>query len=62
MDGYMLMQKIRGPPPPVTTTRVLRMERRLGDRLTDETGEWRSSADRTPRSVSKVLDVRDWLL
>jgi CheY-like chemotaxis protein len=39
MDGYMLMKKIRGPPPPVTTTRVLRMELRLGDRLTDETGE-----------------------
>jgi hypothetical protein len=38
----------RPPPLPLRTTRVLPIQLQIGDRMTDSTGEWKWSGDRTP--------------
>jgi hypothetical protein len=45
--------KKREPEQPATR-RVLPMELRIGDRLADETGEWKSSAGPTPQREARA--------
>ena len=48
----------RPPPLPLRTTRVLPIQLQIGDRMTDSTGEWKWSGDRTPTNGGKNAHVR----
>ncbi len=45
-------------PPPPTTTRTLPMQLQVGDRLTDETGEWEVIGHPYTTNLSQTAHVR----
>ena len=45
-------------PPPANTTRVLRMQLRIGDHLLDETGDWQVLARIYSTAGGKTVNVR----